>query len=196
LADDVGEHSFCADGVTLRFRIADQCGSHRKLAPECGNLAWPVMIGKAAPATADVYDPNYAICGAMVLPAPAPDLKVRSIATRGCRTIHLFGQNVGEVQVLHVPRTAPHGASFGLEGPPFAEARLAFMPRWIVRDWAQPGEKPNAQANSVSILDRLHLPRFRPSHFETSLWRNELTRLSAAKASSQWQQFVLRARWN
>jgi hypothetical protein len=192
LVTEPGDHEFVADGVALRFRLVD--GSGLLAAPQSAGLGWDVHSGAAGWELTNRTQTAPGVCGAV---APPPDVSTRrTIKTEGCRTIYLFGENPGEIQEFAVPASAPHADVFSLNGPPFIHVALQFAPKWLVRNWAAPEEKPKVWAKPVTFSGALPGPRFKPTAVQIDRWRTELKRLAAASADSAWQRLTLRAWWS
>lgn len=194
LASAPGEYQFCADGVTLQFRILDEQGSGRLVAPESGRIGWAVSAGQVAH-QADAEEGE----GAAVYGAALPLVTVtanqgrRRIATEDCRTIFIFGEHAGEMQRFDVSDDMPYSSLFGTAFPQHVDIDLTFVPKWIVRDWALPGAEPKAWAKPITLAQKPELPPSKPTQQQIKQWRAELKRLSSASARDDWQRFVLRS---
>jgi hypothetical protein len=205
LADAPGEYEFHADGVTLRFRMLDEHGSGRLVAPEAGRIGWIIEDGQVAHQAADItMQRDAAILGAAVPPGPAhaPGAKLAHIAstrlrrlpTEGCHTLYLFGSEAGAIQQVDVPTDVVHGELFTLR-PEFVEVTLSFAPVWIVREWVSEGGSRRAKAKPVTFANKPDFPAITYSKKQAQRWQKELRRLCEASPNAAWLTFVLRSRY-
>jgi hypothetical protein len=205
LADAPGEYEFRADGVTLRFRMLDERGSGRLVAPEAGRIGWAVEGGQVAhQAAAITVQQDAALLGAAVplgsipaaavQPAHVASPRLRRIATAGCHTLYFFGSEAGAIQQVDVPVDVVHGELFNFR-PEFVHVTLSFAPVWIVREWVSEGASRRAQAKPITFADKPNFPAITYSKKQVHKWHRELRRLYQASPSAAWWSFVLRSRY-